>query len=122
MQQNTFFGRHYAGRGRREILHHQCPVGHHRQSLVCHQSRIGDGPVRCFDIHRHFDFFPGLSAVAQVGAVLSAALPKWPADVGQVPFGAPNPDHPPEIRQTGTHPGKPLLPHRVKARAAAITA
>jgi len=52
---------------------------------------------------------------------LATALPKWSADVGQVPFGAPNPDHPPEIRQTGT-PWKPPLPHWVKARAAAITA
>ncbi|MES2473075.1 MAG: MFS transporter [Pseudomonadota bacterium] len=62
-------------------------------------------------------FFPGLSAIAQAGGwqpvVLCVALamlvliplvyfllPEWPADVGQVPFGA-DPDHPPEIRDTG---------------------
>jgi len=62
-------------------------------------------------------FIPALSAIAQAGGwqpvVMSVAaamllliplvfflLPEWPADVGQVPFGA-DPDHPPEIRQTG---------------------
>ena len=62
-------------------------------------------------------FIPALSAIAQAGGwqpvVMSIAaamllliplvfflLPEWPADVGQVPFGA-DPDHPPEIRQTG---------------------
>jgi predicted MFS family arabinose efflux permease len=62
-------------------------------------------------------FIPALSAIAQTGGwqpvVLCVALamvlliplvyfllPEWPADVGQVPFGA-DPDHPPEIRETG---------------------
>ncbi len=62
-------------------------------------------------------FFPGLSAIAQAGGwqpvvlyvalamavlipVVYFLLPEWPADVGQVPFGA-DPDHPPEIRDTG---------------------
>ena len=64
-------------------------------------------------------FFPGLSAIAEAGGwqtvVLCVALvmalliplvwlllPEWPADIGQVPFGA-DPDHPPEIRETGNH-------------------
>ncbi len=62
-------------------------------------------------------FFPGLSAIAETGGwqtvvlcvalvmlvlipVVYLLLPEWPADVGQVPFGA-DPDHPPEIRETG---------------------
>jgi MFS family permease len=60
-------------------------------------------------------FIPVLSAIAQdhgwqpvvicvAGAmallipVVFFLLPEWPADVGQVPFGA-DPDHPPEIRE-----------------------
>ena len=58
-------------------------------------------------------FIPVLSAIAQTGGwqpvvicvaaamallipVVFFLLPEWPADVGQVPFGA-DPDHPPEI-------------------------
>jgi predicted MFS family arabinose efflux permease len=60
-------------------------------------------------------FIPALSAIAQAGGwqpvvicvavamallipVVFFLLPEWPADVGQVPFGA-DPGHPPEIRE-----------------------